>query len=107
MAARATTKGVLAVLKTDEDYPHNGLSGLAWHPDGDLVFALGENFAKPWTLTGGDGVAFPLTGRGRHAKMLISELNSWPTLPLPDATQPMSPSDAYGSRPGQLARSSL
>lgn len=46
----------LATLRTEAVYPHNGLSGLAWHPDGDLVFGLGENFAKPWTLTGSDDV---------------------------------------------------
>ncbi|WP_176159519.1 PVC-type heme-binding CxxCH protein [Prosthecobacter debontii] len=52
----------LARLETVEDYPHNGLSGMAWHPDGGLVFSLGENFAKEWTLIGQDGTR--LTGRG-------------------------------------------
>jgi len=46
------------------DYPHNGLEGLAWHPNGDLVFAIGENFAKPWTLTGTDGVTVKGAGKG-------------------------------------------
>ncbi len=45
----------VATLDTIADYPHNGLSGMAWHPDGDLVFSLGENFEKEWTLTGRDG----------------------------------------------------
>ncbi|NNM29904.1 MAG: c-type cytochrome [Akkermansiaceae bacterium] len=54
----------LAVLETEADYPHNGLSGLAWHPDGDLVFALGENFWKEWTLTGTGGAAVRGTGEG-------------------------------------------
>ena len=54
----------LAVLATEADYPHNGLSGLAWHPSGDLVFALGENFAKPWTLTSVDGSKCEGTGEG-------------------------------------------
>lgn len=52
----------LATLDTLADYPHNGLSGMAWHPDGGLVFSLGENFGKDWTLTSRDGVK--LTGRG-------------------------------------------
>lgn len=52
----------LAALDTVSDYPHNGLSGMAWHPDGGLVFSLGENFGKDWTLTSKDGVK--LTGRG-------------------------------------------
>lgn len=41
-----------------------GWKGLAWHPDGDLVFGLGENFGKPWTLTGTDGAAIRGTGEG-------------------------------------------
>ena len=52
----------IATLDTVSDYPHNGLSGMAWHPDGDLVFSLGENFGKDWTLTSKDGVQ--LNGRG-------------------------------------------
>jgi putative heme-binding domain-containing protein len=52
----------LASLDTVADYPHNGLSGMAWHPDGSLVFSLGENFGKDWTLTGRDGRK--VSGRG-------------------------------------------
>ena len=52
----------VAALDTIAEYPHNGLSGMAWHPDGDLIFSLGENFGKDWTLTAKDGVK--LTGRG-------------------------------------------
>lgn len=52
----------LAELDTVENYPHNGLSGMAWHPDGGLVFSLGENFAKEWKLTAKDGTR--LAGRG-------------------------------------------
>lgn len=52
----------LATLDTVSDYPHNGLSGMAWHPDGGLVFSLGENFGKDWTLTSKDGVK--VSGRG-------------------------------------------
>ncbi len=54
----------IAVLDTTEDYPHNGLSGMAWHPDGDLVFALGENYWTPWTLTGTDQSTETGTGEG-------------------------------------------
>ncbi len=49
-------------LTTVTDYPHNGLSGMAWAPSGDLVFSLGENFGKDWVLAGPDGIK--LTGRG-------------------------------------------
>ncbi len=52
----------VAVLDTVTDYPHNGLSGMAWHPDGGLVFSLGENFGKDWTLTAQDGSK--VSGRG-------------------------------------------
>jgi len=54
----------IAVLETQADYPHNGLSGLAWHPDGDLVFALGENYSTTWTLSASDGSAEQGTGEG-------------------------------------------
>lgn len=56
------TEENLATLDTITDYPHNGLSGMAWHPDGGLVFSLGENFGKDWTLTGTDGAK--VSGRG-------------------------------------------
>lgn len=52
----------LASLDTVADYPHNGLSGMAWHPNGGLVFSLGENFGKDWTLTARDGSK--VSGRG-------------------------------------------
>ncbi len=55
----------IAVLETEADYPHNGLSGMAWHPSGDLVFALGENFWKQWTLTAPiDGSSVEGSGEG-------------------------------------------
>ncbi len=52
----------LAVLDTVADYPHNGLSGMAWHPSGGLIFSLGENFGKDWTLTARD--KSQVSGRG-------------------------------------------
>ncbi|MEQ1858479.1 MAG: PVC-type heme-binding CxxCH protein [Chthoniobacteraceae bacterium] len=54
----------IAVLKTTETYPHNGLSGLAWHPSGDLVISLGENMWKQWDLVGTDGVTLRGEGAG-------------------------------------------
>jgi putative membrane-bound dehydrogenase-like protein len=54
----------LATLNTLADYPHNGLSGMAWHPDGGLVFSLGENFGKDWTLTARDGSKVQGRGEG-------------------------------------------
>jgi len=52
----------VAMLDTVADYPHNGLGGMTWLPDGDLLFSHGENFGKDWTLTGRDGAK--VTGRG-------------------------------------------
>ena len=59
---RGDREETLAALDTVSDYPHNGLSGMAWDPQGELVFALGENFGKDWTLTGTDGRK--VSGRG-------------------------------------------
>jgi putative membrane-bound dehydrogenase-like protein len=59
---RGDREETLAELITESDYPHNGLSGMAWGPDGDLIFALGENFAKSWELKSVDGLS--LAGRG-------------------------------------------
>ena len=56
------TVETLAALDTVADYPHNGLSGMAWDPEGGLVFSLGENFGKDWTLTAKDGSK--VSGRG-------------------------------------------
>ncbi|MCA9231034.1 MAG: c-type cytochrome [Planctomycetales bacterium] len=54
----------LLTLTTEATYPHNGLCGLAWTTDGDLLFGLGENYAEPWTLSGVDGIEFRGTGEG-------------------------------------------
>ena len=56
------TEETIAGLDTLADYPHNGLSGMTWHTDGGLIFSLGENFGKDWTLRGSDGKS--LAGRG-------------------------------------------
>ena len=54
----------IAVLETTSNYPHNAVAGLTWAPSGDLVFGLGENMNKPWTLTGTDGKYVRGTGEG-------------------------------------------
>ncbi len=54
----------IAVLETTSNYPHNAVAGLAWAPGGDLMFGLGENMNKPWTLTGTDGKYVRGTGEG-------------------------------------------
>jgi putative membrane-bound dehydrogenase-like protein len=52
----------LIFLDTKGDYPHNGLSGLAFDSKGDLYFGLGENLGAAYKLSGTDGAA--LTGGG-------------------------------------------
>ncbi len=42
-------------LKTTGVYPHNGLSGLCFDLQGNLVFGLGENLGHPYTMVGRDG----------------------------------------------------
>ena len=49
-------------LETKDDYPHNGLSGIALQPDGKtLLLGLGENHGLPYRLVGTDGTV--LTGK--------------------------------------------
>jgi putative membrane-bound dehydrogenase-like protein len=52
----------IAFLDTKGNYPHNGLSGLAFDSRGDLYFGLGENLGADYKLTGSDGTT--LTGGG-------------------------------------------
>lgn len=51
-------------LKTDGDYPHNGLSGLAFDARGDLYFGLGENLGAKYELIGSDDVKHVGGGEG-------------------------------------------
>jgi putative membrane-bound dehydrogenase-like protein len=52
----------LVFLDTKGNYPHNGLSGLAFDSKGDLYFGLGENLGATYKLIGADGTT--LTGGG-------------------------------------------
>ena len=51
-------------LDTEGNYPHNGLSGLAFDFDGGLNFGLGENLGAAYTLHGTDGTSFSGGGEG-------------------------------------------
>ncbi|HEY7326795.1 MAG TPA: PVC-type heme-binding CxxCH protein [Gemmataceae bacterium] len=59
---RADDKRRLIFLETKGDYPHNGISGLAFDSRGDLFFGLGENLGAAYKLIGADGST--LTGGG-------------------------------------------
>lgn len=45
----------VARLETTGNYPHNGLSGMAFDGLGRLYFGLGENIGEPYELVGQDG----------------------------------------------------
>src|SRR5215208_2177274 len=83
-------------LETENDYPHNGLSGIALMPGGGtLVIALGENFGAPYRLVGSDGVVhsgkdgagkiFLCTPEGRELRRLATGLwNAFSLCVVPD-----------------------
>ncbi|MCA9039774.1 MAG: hypothetical protein KDA65_05430, partial [Planctomycetaceae bacterium] len=54
----------LVKMETNADYPHNGMAGLAWDLNGDLLFCLGENFSEPWIMTGADGTKLSGSSEG-------------------------------------------
>lgn len=41
--------------ETKGDYPHNGLSGMTWSPDGWIYVGSGENLMEKYTAVGADG----------------------------------------------------
>ncbi len=55
-------KSRIVYLETKGNYPHNGLSGLAFDSKGNLYFGLGENLGAAYKLIGADGTT--LTGGG-------------------------------------------
>ncbi|QDV29885.1 Cytochrome c [Planctopirus ephydatiae] len=55
---------VLINFETTGNYPHNGLSGLAWHPSGKLIFGCGENLGASYELKGADGKVIAGGGEG-------------------------------------------
>jgi len=57
----------IVFLETKGNYPHNGLSGLAFDARGDLYFGMGENLGEPYALQGSDGAI--LRGGGEGGRM--------------------------------------
>lgn len=53
---RADKSRDVIVMDTNGTYPHNGLSGLSFDANGNLVFGLGENLGHAYTMIGRDGV---------------------------------------------------
>jgi putative membrane-bound dehydrogenase-like protein len=54
----------IAFLDTKGDYPHNGLSGLAFDSAGNLYFGMGENIGFDYKLQGADGATHRGGGEG-------------------------------------------
>lgn len=61
---KAEKRTDLIRLQTDGNYPHNGLSGFAFGPFGELVFGFGENLGASYKLTGTDGKSLSGGGEG-------------------------------------------
>ncbi len=54
----------IVFLDTAGDYPHNGLSGLAFDEKGNLYFGMGENLGARYRLLGSDGTVIADEGEG-------------------------------------------
>lgn len=65
VSERSTT---IVELATAQDYPHNGLNGIAFSRDGWLYLGIGENFGAEYTLRGTDGGTIH-AGPGRGGKI--------------------------------------
>ena len=51
----ADKQDTLIGLETDEQFSHNGMSGLVIGPDNKIYFQCGENFGSEYLMTGTDG----------------------------------------------------
>ena len=63
-AGVADERKTLIKLDTAGNYPHNGLAGLAFGPDGKLYFGLGENLGAAYSIIGSDGTTLKGGGEG-------------------------------------------
>ena len=61
---KADSQERIVFLDTKGDYPHNGLSGLAFDSDGSLYFGMGENLGADYKLIGSDGTTLRGGGEG-------------------------------------------
>ena len=68
---RADEKQLIVHLETEDDYPHNGLGGIAQLKDGSLLLCLGENHGFAFTLNGSDGTK--LSGTGGYDGVIFSQ----------------------------------
>ena len=64
----ADGRDTLISLETEEQFPHNGMSGLVIGPDGKIYFQCGENFGSEYTISGSDGIS--ILGKEREGGSL-------------------------------------
>ncbi len=62
---KADEKTRIVFLETTGNYPHNGLSGLAFDSKGNLTFGMGENLGASYKLIGSDGITIADTEGGK------------------------------------------
>jgi putative membrane-bound dehydrogenase-like protein len=55
---------VIVKLETKGDYPHNGLSDIAFDSAGNMYFGMGENLGEPYSLVGSDKSGWSGGGEG-------------------------------------------
>ena len=72
---RADKREVLLRLKTEADYPHNGLGGIAVAADGSLLIGQGENFGENYELIAKDGSKQVGSGEGGNIFRMTSDGN--------------------------------
>lgn len=70
---QADENTIIVDLQTKGDYPHNGLSGLAFDELGKLHFGFGENLGVDYKLVGSDGTI--LSGGGEGGNIFSCDLN--------------------------------
>ncbi len=58
------SRATVLELETAGAYPHNGIGGIAFSPDGWLYVGLGENLGENYTLKGSDGSRHSGGGEG-------------------------------------------
>ncbi len=63
----------IVFLDTPGNYPHNGLSGLAFDADGNLFFGMGENLGAAYKLVGSDGSTHSDEGEGGNVFWCTSD----------------------------------
>ena len=61
---KADENTIIIDLQTKGDYPHNGLSGLAFDEVGKMYFGFGENLGVDYKLIGTDGTTLSGGGEG-------------------------------------------